>query len=202
MGKLGPSAEEGNDAVTALPQAGEAHYALSMGLTKLVDSEPEVVKALSLSPFQCGPMVDFAVRYAQLAAHPNRYETALKLLNVVLQIDKDNRGAQIAKAMLLLHLKRVSDAEPVLAELTRRENQAADVQIAAAIYFDIKGQPTASEERLKQAGKIDPENFQLGAVPLPFEFMVQHVRKLHYRGGFYLTPESLYPPKAAPSDAN
>ena len=198
LGNLPAATQAAREAVESRPYAGEAHYALSMGIARLTESEPEVVRALALSPFQSGPMIDYAVRYAVLTEHPDRFETALKLLQIVLKSEPENGAAKLAKVLLLLHLKRVKDAEPTLAELSRREAQSADVQVAAAIYFDITGKPTAVEERLRQARKLDPTFFELGAVPKPLEFLYQNVRKIHYRGGFYLSPGTLYAAKAAP----
>jgi len=200
MGKPG-ALQEAKDAVEARPMAGEAHYALSMSLTRLLDSEAEVVRALALSPFQSGPLIDFSTRYALGTEHPDRFETALKLLQLVLKTDADNRSAQLAKVLLLFHAKRITDAEPILSELDKREPQAADVQVAAAIYFDLKGNPSAVDQRLKQASKLDPGAFDLPVVPKPLDFLYLSVRKTHYRGGFYLSPESLYPPKVVASAA-
>jgi tetratricopeptide (TPR) repeat protein len=195
LAKTPAAVQEAKDAVEARPMAGEAHYALSMSLSRLVESEPEVVKALALSPFQSGPLVDYAVRYAMLAEHPDRFETALKLLDIVLTNEPANASAKLAKVLLLLHLKRLTDAEPILSELDRHDAQSADVQIAAAIYFELKDKPTASEERLKKARGIDKDFFDLGTAPKPLEFLYTSVRKIHYRGGFYLSPETLYPQK-------
>ena len=102
-GKDPAAVQEAREAVEALPQAGEAHYALSMGEAKVSNSEPEVLKALSLSPFQSGPIIDYAVRYAMIQQHPNRFETALKLLDFVLKPNPENRTAQLAKVLLLFH---------------------------------------------------------------------------------------------------
>ncbi len=190
--------QEAKDAAAARPNAGEAHYALSMTLTRLLDSETEVVKAMALSPFQSGPMIDYAVRYALGTDHPARFETGLKLLQIVLKAEPANRSAQLAKALLLFHTKRVPEAEPILAELNSKDAQSADVQVAAAIYFDLKSNPTAVNERMKLADKYDPnfrDHFVLGTVPSPLEFLYLDFRKFHYRGGFYLSPETLYPAK-------
>ena len=201
LGKNQPAAKQAKAAVDAVPNAGEAHYALSMGLTRLSESEPEVIRALALSPFQNGPLIDYAVRYSLLTEHPGRFDTGLKLLDLALKAEPENRSAQLAKTLLLLHLKRIPEAEAVLGELDRRDPQSADVQVAAAIYFDLKGNPTALEERLKQARKLDPDNFDLGTPPKALDFLYTDFRKLHYRGGFYLSPETLYPTRAAAAQA-
>jgi tetratricopeptide (TPR) repeat protein len=197
LGKNPAGAQEAKEAVDAFPGAGEAHYALSMNLAKIADSEQEVVKAIAVSPFQSGPLVDYAIRYAMLPDHPNRFDTAIKLLDVVLKTEPENRSAKLAKVLLMFHTKRETEAEPTLNDLDRHDAQSADVQIAAAIYFELKGNPTASEERLKQARTLDKEYFDLGIAPKPLEFLYLAFRKLHYRGGFYLSPETLYPSKAA-----
>ncbi len=203
LGKSAAALQEAKDAVAARPMAGEAHYALSMSLPRLIDSEAEIVRALALSPFQSGPMIDFAARYALAADHPAPYETALKLLQAVLKTEPNNRNAQLAQVLLLFQMNRIAEAEPLLAELNKRDPQAADVQIAAAMYFDIKGNPTAVEERMKLARKLEPDFFdtELGVVPKPRAFLLTAVRRVHYRGGFYLSPETLYPPKAATTAA-
>jgi tetratricopeptide (TPR) repeat protein len=201
LAKTPEAAREARDAADVRPLAGEVHYALSMSLTRLVESEPEVVKALALSPFQNGPLIDYAVRYAMLPEHPDRFETALKLLDIALKHEPGNTSAKLAKVVLLLHLKRLTDAEPILSELDRHDGQFADVQIAAAIYFGLKDNPSASDERLKKARSIDKDYFDLGTAPKPLEFLYASVRKIHYRGGFYLSPETLYPPKTTPAVA-
>jgi tetratricopeptide (TPR) repeat protein len=197
LGKSQEALQEAKDAATARPLAGEAHYALSMSLPRLVDSEPEVVRAMALSPFQSGPMIDYAVRYALLKDHANRFETPLKLIDLVLKAEPENRSAQLSRVLLLLHTGKITDAEPTLALLVRREPQSADVQGAAAVYFDLKGNPAAAHEHLQQAAALDKEHFNLDTVPSPLEFLFLTVRKLHYRGGFYLSPETLYPPKGS-----
>jgi len=201
LAKLDTAAQEARDAVEAAPNAGETHYALSMSLIKPIESEPEVIRAMALSPFESGPLIDFAIRYAVLPAHSNRFEMALKLLDVVLKREPENRSASLAKVLLLFHLGRVAEAEAPLAELVRRDPESADIQVAAGIYFDLKKNPTASEERLKKARTIDKDFFDLGTVPDPLAFVYLAVRKLHYRGGFYLTPQTLYPSKAAAAAA-
>lgn len=198
LGKTALALQESKEGAEARPMAGEAHYALSMSLTRLVDSEAEVVKAMALSPFQSGPLLDYAVRYAMLAEHPDRFETAIKLLDVVNKTEPENHGSQLAKVLLLLHLKRIPEAEPILSELVRRDTKSPDVQVAAAIYFDMKGNAAASEERMKQAQRMDKDFFDLGTVPKPLEFLYLDMRKLHYRGGFFLYPETLYP-RSAPA---
>jgi len=195
------SLQEAKDAADARPNLGEAHYALSMGLVRLVDSEAEVVKAMAMSPFQSGPMVDYACRIALSADHADKYPTALRLLQTVLTRDPDDEAAQIAKVLLLLHTNRVAEAEPELAALVKRDPESADVQVLAAIYFDIKGNPTATGERLKLARKYDPDTFDLGIAPKPIVFLYQEFRKAHYRADFYLSPECLYPAKPVASAA-
>ena len=172
-----------------------------MSLARLDDSEAEIVRALALSPFQSGPMIDYAVRYALLPEHPDRFETALKLVQIVLKTEPGNRSAQLAKILLLFHMKRITDAEPILADLNKRDAKSADVQLVAAVYFDLKGNPGAADERMQLARKLEPNLFELNLVPKPLELLYRVARKAHYRGGFYFSPDTLYPLKTVASAA-
>ncbi len=193
LGNAQRAGREANEAAQLLPGVGEIHYALSMTLPKLDESEAETIRAIATSPFQTGPLIDYAVRYAMLNDRANRADTAVLLTDLALKTDPENQSAKLVKVLLLLYLKRIPVAEPVLADLVRRNPQGADIQAAASIYFDLKGNTAAAVERLKMATTLDKVFFDLGIIPKPLELLYRDVRKIHYRGGFYLSPETLYP---------
>lgn len=181
-------------AVAQVPQSGDAHYAHSMAIPKLKESEAAVVRALSLAPFQNGPIVDFATRIALLSYVPDRFQKGVDIANVALQNTPFDLSAKLVQATLLLQMKKVKESEPLLKDLLDRDKNGPDIHLAAAMYFDAISNPVEADRRAQAAAKIDPILFPTPPRPTPVEFLSNYVRTLHYRGGYFLSLNSLYPP--------
>ena len=185
---------ESEKAIELAPAAGEAYYVHSMAIGNLADSEKSLIQAITLSPFENGPLMDYAVRLA-LQRKSDRYDDALKLTEVALQRYPTDINAKVIQSLLHLQKGHYKEVEPVLDPLVRK-NPAPDVQMTVAIYYDLKMNPSLSRKYYEAAGKQDPLRFSPIIVPKPMEFLQSYARKWHYRADPYLTPATLYPPKA------
>ncbi|HLV81614.1 MAG TPA: tetratricopeptide repeat protein, partial [Chthonomonadaceae bacterium] len=186
--------DEAKKAVELAPTAGDAHYAYSMAIRNLADSEQELIHAMSLSPFENGPLLDYAARIA-LQRKTDRYDDALKLTEIALERSKGDINAKLIQALLYLQKSRFKEAEPILDALVRMTPTPPDVHMAVAVYYDLKQSPTQARAHYDAAGKLDPVRFTPIIVPSPMELLQSYARRWHYRGDFYLTPTTLYPPK-------
>jgi tetratricopeptide (TPR) repeat protein len=180
------------DSVSLLPKAGEAQYALSMSTTNSVDAEHALLNTLALAPFQVGPYLDYAAHLAA-SRRQDRYDQALNMADLVLKMDPNNVAAKLTQAMVYLQTKR-PEAATTLDMLKRKEPPtAADILLALAVYWNVQNIGGNTTYYMGQAAKNDPTFFTLSAVPTPIEYLLLVNRKLHYRGGFFLTPDTLYP---------
>ena len=167
-----------------------------MVIRNLSDSEEELVRTITLSPFASGPYIDYAARIA-LQKQSDRADDALKLTEGILAREPDCISAKLTEVLLLLGKGRVKDAEPIL-DYQMRHTQAADVQMIAAIYLTQVQKVGQAGQAWDRARKLDPNHFDFVVIPTATQFLQSYVRKLHYRADCFLTFESLYPAKRAP----
>jgi hypothetical protein len=183
---------EARDAVSLLPKAGEAQYALSMATSNSVDAERALLNTLAMAPFQLGPYLDYAAHLAA-SRRQDRFDQSLNMADLVLKADPNNVAAKMTQAMVYLQTKR-PEAATTLDMLKRKEPPtAADILMALAVYWGVQNRGGNVTYYMGQAAKNDPTYFSLTTVPTPIEYLLLVNRKLHYRGGFFLTPDSLYP---------
>jgi predicted Zn-dependent protease len=188
------AATQANDVVSLLPNSGDAQYALSVSTQKVEDSEKALYSALSLSPFQPGPLVDYAARVV-LTKRQDRYDTALDITDFVLKMDPQNVTAKLIQAMIYVHTNRKTDAKPILEKLYHDEPKAPDVLLSMSAYCKVLGDGALTSSFLGQAALADKTRFGMTQPPSPLESVQIVVRKLHYRADFFLTPSTLYPDK-------
>ncbi len=192
-GETAKAAAEAEAAVKAAPDAGDAHYVSSMTIRSLTDSEAELVRTISATPFASGPYVDFAARLA-LQKPADRFDDAVKLVDFVLKREPDNTGAKLVRVLLLTARGRGKEVSESL-DYVVRHNKAPDVKMVAAVYLTEQKQVGLANQFWDEAVKADKVHFQFLVVPNPTQFLSTYERKQHYRAGFFLTFESLFPPK-------
>jgi hypothetical protein len=86
----------------------------------------------------------------------------------------------------------LSEAEPLLTWLQRKEKNAPDVLLTLATYWDMKEQGATVSQLLAAAKQADIR-FERGGPEAPLEFLTTLNRKYYYRSGFFLLPSTLYP---------
>ncbi len=196
LGKRELAFREALKAQETLGELGEVHYALSMSVPKLAESEQETVQAIALSPLHSGPYLAYANQYV-LDKHKDNYVVGIAFGNFVLKFDPNNDSAKFFQTLVFLQSKRIPEAETYLSELLKKEPKAPDFQLAAAAYFEILEKSTASSERFEIAKRLYPE-FASNILPFkPMEIVREMLIRRRYRSEFFLTPASLYPPKTA-----
>ncbi len=202
LGKPETALREALQAQEVLPELGEVHFALSMCLPKLAESERELVQAIVLSPLMYGPYLDYAQRFVIDSHYPDRFENALTFTDFVLKNDPGNDSAKFLKTLIYLGQKppHIPEAEILLLELTKKEPKAADFLIATSTYFTLKGNATAASDRLERGKKADSQFDALVLPPTAMEVVAYILRKRHYRAEFFLSTAALYPPKPASAD--
>ncbi len=195
-GKLKSAAAEAEAVVKLLPDAGDARYVNSMVIRNLTDSEAELDRAITLSPFASGPYIDFATRLA-LAKQSDRVDDALKLIDGVIAREPNCISAKLTEVLMLLGKGRVKDAEPLL-DFQMRHTPAADVRMIAAIYLTQVQRVGQAQQAWDQARKMDVTHFNFLIVPFAMQFLQDYERKMHYRSDCFLTFETLFPARRAP----
>ncbi len=186
---------EAQAAVAGAPKAADARYVNSMIIRNLSDSETELVQVVNLAPFQSGPYIDYAARIA-LQKNADRVEDALKLIEMVLSREPENLGAKLAKVLILTSKNRDAEAEPIL-DYIARHSTAPDVEMIAAIFLTHKSKVGQAQQYWDAARRQDPKHFDFLVVPAALVYLQDWERKTHYRSGFFLTFESLFPSKSA-----
>lgn len=195
-GQAKTAAAEAEMAVKLAPNAADAHYLNSMVIRNLSDSELEIIRAITISPFESGPYLDYAARIA-LQKQSDRVDDAIKLTEFLLKSTPDDVSTKLTQVLLLLAKGRSKEAEPIL-DYQMRHTIAPDVQMVAAVYLtqtDKVGQATQCWEA---ARKMDSVHFDFLVVPTAAQYLQTYVRKQHYRGNFFLSFESLFPVKQTP----
>lgn len=122
-------------------------------------------KVLEVEPDNAGAL---ALRAEAKAASRMDYEGALADANRALELDPDQQSAQLTRAVALLALERVDEAEVALKELERQASEAdfgsqasARFCLARASFLREKGDPTASETQLEKCLHDYPANGQV-----------------------------------------
>jgi len=196
LGNYKEARAEALAAAKLLPNAPETAYANSMTLPQINEQENALNTTLSLVPFQTAPYLDFAARVA-VEKQPDRYDRSMKFVDFVLKRDPDNHNARVQKALLLLQTNKLKEAGGVLEKLAQGNRQSPDVLEALSIYWQLANQPSNSQRYIEAAHQMDKVRFNRPISGTPMELMFELNRKYRYRIGFFLTPNSLYPPKAA-----
>lgn len=178
------------DVVGRMPDLAEAQYALCLATNNGAESETALGRALSLAPYQNGPILDYAAILA-MRGRAVYQEEAQQLVDIVLKADPDNLLAKLAEVSLDLQGGRVSDAEPLLKDLLRRHSTAPDVVMAQAVYWYVRDNGGMITQNMSAAAQLSPQYFTWVEPKKPAEFLYALTRGLHYREGFFLTPQSL-----------
>lgn len=196
MGQPARALAEAQKAAERTPNAGDVHYALSMTLHNLADSETELTQAFTVSPFEAGPYLDYAARLA-LEKHGDRLDDAVKLTDYVIEQHPNDLEAKLVKVMLLLQQNHAAEAEPII-DYQYRHTNAPDVLMAYAVFLNQQNKVGLAQLNWERVRTQDTTHFEFLVIPTPAAFLMSNERKYHYRGDFFLTLASLYPPKAAP----
>ena len=175
------------DVVSRMPDLAEAQYALCLATNNGAESETALGRTLSLAPYQNGPILD----YAAILAMRGRQEQAQQMVDIVLKADPENLLAKLAEASLDLQGGRVSDAEPLLKDLLQRHSTAPDVVMAQAVYWYVRDNGGMITQNMAAAAQLSPQYFTWVEPKKPAEFLYTLTRGLHYREGFFLTPQAL-----------
>jgi len=178
------------DVVGRMPDMAEAQYALCLATNDGAESETALGQTLSLAPYQSGPILDYAAILA-MRGQAIHQEEALQLVDIVLKSDPENLLAKIEQACLYMQGGRVSDAEPLLSKLMIRHGNAPDVVMVQAVYWYIRDNGSLITQNMTAAARLSPEFFAWVEPKKPAEFLYMLTRGLHYREGFFLTPQTL-----------
>ena len=186
---------EAKSALELVPDAPEAHYALSLATADLQVAERELNHTLATEPFFSGPYLAYAANIA-LGKRLDRYDQALGIASAILQDEPDNVFAKILSSLVDIQKGDSKSAAPFLTLLARREQTSPDVLATLAVYWNNNNGGPQTVAALKSARELDRNLFDFQQVPEPMELLELLNRKLHYRAGFFLSPSTLYPPKA------
>jgi len=182
---------ESSDAVSLLPNAGDAQYAYSMSTLKTIESEQALLKAFSLCPFQTGPYLDYAARVA-LMKRQDRFDTALDITDVVMKMDPDNVTGKLIQSLVYLATKRTTDAKPILEVLYKEYPNSPDVVMSLSTYCNTLGISALTGTYQDKARALDPLHFSIVQPTNALECIQLVVRKVHYRPDWFLTLGTLY----------
>lgn len=191
LGKRNLAAQEAADAIALAPNLGEAQYALAISTTKPDLMGVAIGKAITLSPFQSGPYIDYTSDQ-MLSKRQDRYEQALNVTDLVLKAEPKNVQARLIQALIHTQQRHFADAQPLLADLQKNYPESPDVLVTIGTFYSVQGNSVKSTPFFDVARKIDPLNFNYTAPPAPME-LAYKLRRSHVRADFYLTPAALYP---------
>ncbi len=183
--------DEAMDAVTLQPDLGEAQYALALASTKIEEADTALSKALYLSPFQSGPYLSYATEQA-FQKRQDKYDQALNLTDLVLKQEPENVQAKLTQALIYVHQKRYTEAQPLLADLQKKYPESPDVLTTIGVFYQAKGNNTNAGQFFEAVRKSDPKRFNYTIPPTSLDLLAR-LRSLHYRSDFFLTPAALYP---------
>lgn len=187
---------EAHAALTLLPNAPEAHYALAMCAASPDEAEQQYAQALMESPFHPGPFVQYAAGIA-MSQSRDRWDKAYKIGDFLLQWDKTSVSTRLFQAMILLQEKRFTEADPLLEDLYRFNKDAPDIVMALATYWLVKDNGALVNHYMAAAAQLDKAHFEWQQPLYPMEFVNKVYRQMHYRAGVFLTPAALYPAAVA-----
>ncbi len=194
LGKREAAAAEALKASVLAPNAPETYYALSMTTTEENAVERDLVTTIGEAPLQAGPYLDLAVLKI-LSKATDRNAQAFKLIGFAQKLEPDNINAKLIEALTYVQSKQTVPAIALLRPLARDYPSAPDVLMATAICYLAMGQDDVAGRFLDMANKIDQDRVGrlLPEQPLVFLRRVNH--EVHYRTGFFLTPQTLTVPK-------
>lgn len=198
MGKRKDAVAEAKSAVTQVPTAGDAQFALAMVSTDGVESDRALHRALALAPFQHGPILGYTLKL-MLEKNPTteRVDQALGILGFVLKSDPDNIIARWMESLLYMQTKRMTEAETMLDTLLKQDSKALDFLIAGAVFCRMTDHIDRMGIFLEEVRKQEPDYYtELAAIKSPQQALFLFGYRTPYRTEAFLTPTSLYPPKA------
>lgn len=196
LGKRQVAANLAQRAAAALPHSADATYLLAIASPDLGTADRASAEALSLSPFQPGPYLDYGVRKAlQLKEH--LFNMGVDLSDLALELDPKCPSARILKALLLTELAQPEKAFAILNKLNVDFPNAPDVQLAfSAYYLAQKDTPTA-RRLFDAASKVAPATMNLELPIGPLAVIELLFRKTAYDAVPFLNLDTLYPPLQA-----
>lgn len=151
----------------------QQHDAALEALGKVIEAEPENIDALLLRA-----RVNFESRRG--------YEEALADADRVLEIDPDSRDAIIWRAVSLLHLERIDEAEEIIDTIEQLYAEA-DAPVHQTLFFcagraafaAAKGEAELADERFKECLALDATHRQVVEEAIKFyESQENHERVL------------------------
>lgn len=195
LGKRREAVGYAQDAVSLVPKASEAHYALALASSDLRLAEAEMLQTMAMNSAHPGPLLNYAGRIAT-SKRTDRYELSLNLTDFVLKAYPESFQAKQLQALIYLQTKKIGDAEPLLRLLIPIDGKAPDFMMTLAVYYEVKGDGAQSVRMLEQIRKVDPKNFDnVVTAPSPIKHIDYINRVWLYRAGFYLNPSTLFASK-------
>ncbi len=195
LGKRRDATGLAQDAVSLLPNASEAHYALCLATTDLRLGEAEMLQTLAMNAFHPGPMLNYASRITT-SKRTDRFELSLNLTDFVLKSYPESFQAKQLQALLYLQTRKVGDAEPILRKLISQDGKSPEFLMTVAVYYEAKGDSAQAARALEIVRKADPKNFEnVVTAPTPIKHIDYINRLWLMRAGFYLNPSTLFPPR-------
>lgn len=191
LGNRKLATDEANDAVGLAPALGEAQYALAISTTKVDVAGEALNKALTLSPFQSGPYLEYTTDQL-LSKRLDRFEQALNVTDMVLKFEPENVQAKIVQSLVYTQQKRYKDATPMLQDLQKKNPLAPDVFMTIGAFYQAQSNNVKATPFFDAARKSDPGRFNYTSPPTTMELMYK-LKRFHYRADFYLTPSALFP---------
>lgn len=192
LGKRREAVGYAQDAVSLLPGASEAHYALALATSDLRVAEQEMLQTMAMNSAHPGPLLNYAGRIAT-SKRTDRYDLSLNLTDFVLKAYPESFHARQLQALIYLQTRKIGDAEPLLRALIPIDGKAPDFLMTLAVYYEVKGDGAMSARTLEQVRKVDPKNFDnVVTAPSPVKHIDYVNRTWLFRAGFYLNPDTLF----------
>ena len=193
LGKKEDSKMEATAAAKLAPTAPETLYALSM------TAEPEAAQrylatAIGEAPYLTGPYLDLALLKA-FGKGSDRNTQAFKLISQAQKLDPDNINAKLIEILLYLQAKQTAIPALTLKDLARQYPNTPDILMTLSIYYQTLNQEANASKYLDAVNRIDSEHVGRSVTEQPLEFLKRVNREVHYRTGFFLTPQTLVVPK-------
>ncbi len=192
QGRKGEAARLAQTALTALPLAPDASFALTMATADQLTARKTLRTALLLAPQQPGPYLIYAAQIALLNKVHN-YVLGEKIAAFASTLLPSAISPRILNALMLTVVHNFDGAKPILNGLYLRFPTYPDLAVAMSAYANDINLGGPASRYLTAAHHLDPALYSIQIPPSASQTILTLYLQMHYRPCFFLTLSTLFP---------
>ncbi len=190
LGHVQQANDMASAAVAAVPESGDANFALAMGASLGIIRQQSLPMAIVGDPLQAGPYLIFAAQAALLSGQ-QQPAVAEQIAKFSRSLDPGALSPRLLEGLLALVQNHLNTGKSLLNATSLSFPAMPDLYLAMSAYCDAAQLAAASTQFLDKAAKLDRATFDMQLPPNPAKAIRILFLEKHYRPGFFLTLKTL-----------